>query len=1138
MRKLYLLLFALIALALPCRALAATVSGTLNQRTAHYIRPLEKITVTLESEDGKTVQDATDSEGNYRFTGVSQGRYRIKVKLPSDHVPALMDADNKLLPGQSSSAQTDWFEVSGNTTVSLASTRSTVFIRLIAFVDENANGGRMSSEELLKDVQVSLYPAGHPEMEIASGVTDRKGDCTFNSLSPGSYQVKVVLPDNYSVGPMGSKINMYYNCIQPSDSQEAWSDVVTVTTGSLGMGIGAVATGSAKGLVWYDADHNTSKDASEGGLEGVTVTLTALDSGLTRTAVTDRNGAYSFIKLQPGQYTVQVKAPQGYMFTAKGGDSWLTSDDSDTDQGTVTVVAEQTLTIPTVGLMDATSLMIAFYQDQNANGTQDSGEAGFAAARVSVVSNGAAVAEMRPDANGVATIPIIRAGDVQITATLETSDIFSASGTDNDFALTLAGSQSLIALTLKPGETTVLRAAVTQAAQMAGLLFMDHNDNGIMDGEDTPAPGHTVQAVDWNGQIVAETVTDSLGGYLFERLLPIPHTVRFLLNDPYIASPYAEAANKTTNSVTHQTAEYGETELIHLTPGSFTGEINGALFQAGTLSGRILLTDDRPAGMSGGLDGVIVTLTTLDGEPVSDYTQAVSETDGTYYLKGILPGEYQLNYQLPADSLFVETDALSVNSVPFTSAMGSDIQMADIYAVRTATIEGQVLCDGEPADAVITAVNQDTGYTLSFPAESASGGHFALRLLRPGTWHVTVTLEEGFSFAEDTALVPPIAWHISSQDYTFAMGDALTGQNVLVTRPATMTGRIFLDEDLSGTFGDQEKPFAGAAIALINRNGETVAELTTDDDGRFASPKLIPGVYQVALTLDEDTILPDGFQLSETQWAQEVETVSGRNTEAAVPVMQFASVGGKLWSLDGSLDFVGGIEVALYRADDPATPIAVTKTDKNGAYRFVRLYPGTYTLSAVLPDGHGYARRSDTDETHVSLVLSNDEDTMSDALQLRMGTIITNADFGFGAKGSIGDLAWLDENGNGMQDIGERGIPGIKLQLWQDDELLAETETDIYGHYMFENIYPGRYTLRVTMHPELKATVHQTTFPLIGSVLPEEDGLTVDATEIIVPSGTRNLAVDVGFVLRKAGLYPAVMDTIPTTDWSFGGKRR
>ena len=216
----------------------------------------------------------------------------------------------------------------------------------------------------------------------------------------------------------------------------------------------------------------------------------------------------------------------------------------------------------------------------------------------------------------------------------------------------------------------------------------------------------------------------------------------------------------------------------------------------------------------------------------------------------------------------------------------------------------------------------------------------------------------------------------------------------------------------------------------------------------------------------------------------------------------------------------------------------MAQTDSQGEYRFARLYPGEYRLSVQLPEGHGFARRADTSETRVSLILSNDGTDMSDVIRLSMGVNISNADFGFGAKGAIGDFAWLDTNGNGMQDIGEPGMPGIKLQLWQDGELLAEAETDIYGHYMLEDIYPGHYTLRVTMHPELAATAHQTEFPLIGSVMPESDELTVDAEDVIVPSGTRNLAVDLGFILRDPAVRPAVMDSIPTMDWSFGGKKR
>ena len=1134
MRKSFLLLILLALLALPCIASAATVSGTLTQISYNSTKQLEKITIILESKNGISEEAVTDKNGYYRFTNVSQGEYRISARLPSDHVPAFKNENNWFLPGQRNHAVTDWFSVNGNTTVNLASTRADVYVKFTAFVDENANGGRMNSEPLLKNVEISLHPADYPEITVASGLTDRKGELKLDHLSPGTYIVRVVFPDNYSAGPLGSKISQYYNCINPSDSQEAWSDSFTLPTGSLGIGIGAVVTGSAQGNIWFDENNDGRKNAGESGFKDAVITLVAEDSGLTRTVKTDKNGNYVFSRLQPGNYSFRVTAPDGYMFTSKGGDSWLSEDYSNTDQGTVTIEAENSLTIPDVGLMKSTGLKVVFYRDDNANGAMDDGEGTYCDSEIIAIRNSKTIFQVSTDENGMAYIPIIRSGVLQIVAKLKDGDIFSPGGLNNDFALPLAGNQSAIEITLEPAKITELYAAVTLPAQLGGMVFMDSDNDGMYSSQEQPAAGFTVQAIDWNGQLASTATTDAGGLYHFDSLLPIPHTIRFLLNDPYIASPYSESGN----SIVNQNSDYGETAILHLYPGSFTGNINAGLFKAGTISGRILLTDDRPTGMNPGLEDVTVTLINPDGSLVSDYTTVKSETDGSYYLKGILPGEYCLRYTLPEDALFEETDELSVNSVSFNTVMGSDILMSDVFAVRTTTIEGQVLCEGEPANAIITAVNAENGYTVSFPAESSSAGHFALHLLRPGTWTVTIMLEDGFSFAEDTDLVPAIAESISSKEYSFAMGDTLDNQKVLVTRPATLRGRVFLDENLSDSWNENEKLLTGHSIRLINREGITVTELYTDENGYFDSPKLIPGRYQVALPLNEDCILVKGYQSSAEIWSQDVEAIGGKSNYTEIPVLQFASISGKLWSLDESLDFVGGLEVRLFNADEPAVPVAVTKTNKLGDYHFARLYPGNYCLNVLLPEGHGFARKADVSESRSSLILSNDETSMSNVICLQMGVSITDADFGFGAKGSIGDLAWLDLNGNGMQDIGEPGIPGIKIQLIQDDEILAETETDLYGHYMFEGIYPGHYTLRVYMHPELMSTTHQTVFPLIGSVLPESDDTIVDADDVIVPSGTRNLAVDIGFMLREEGKYPAVMDTIPTVDWSFGGKKR
>ncbi|MEN3943514.1 putative Ig domain-containing protein [Prosthecobacter sp. SYSU 5D2] len=71
---------------------------------------------------------------------------------------------------------------------------------------------------------------------------------------------------------------------------------------------------------------------------------------------------------------------------------------------------------------------------------------------------------------------------------------------------------------------------------------------------------------------------------------------------------------------------------------------------------------------------------------------------------------------------------------------------------------------------------------------------------------------------------------------------------------------------------------------------------------------------------------------------------------------------------------------------------------------------------------------------------------------------------------SIGSLVWNDANANGQFDPGERGIPGVRVELWHDadDNLnngaevrLGWTYTDQRGAYYFSGQAPGRYQVKI-----------------------------------------------------------------------------
>ena len=370
---------------------------------------------------------------------------------------------------------------------------------------------------------------------------------------------------------------------------------------------------------------------------------------------------------------------------------------------------------------------------------------------------------------------------------------------------------------------------------------------------------------------------------------------------------------------------------------------------------------------------------------------------------------------------------------------------------------------------------------------------------------------------------------------TFGAGDHQENRNIATSYTASLTGKLFMDQGNDNHLDAQDAGAPQIPVTLKAVRSALSYTLLTDENGAFTLPALAPGDYQLLISLPGDCIPADGNTavLTDGFWTSDVHIDSGSQLDLTYAVLRYARAAGHVWSMDGSLTGVSGRTVTLYQDDEI---LSTATTDENGAFEFLQLKPGRYSFTCDLPEGnYRFARSVDTAE-RPSLITGdqsvvNDKLGYSDEIEIPMGQDVNTCDFGIGALGKLGDTAWLDENGNGMQDEGELPVPGIEIALYQYGELINEATTDQYGHYLFTDLYPGVYTVRVTMHKELKATVHQTDFPLVASVLPESDELTVEAEGIVVPSNSRNLSCDFGFVLRKAGQYPEAMSTTLPTSW-------
>ncbi|MGL6075694.1 MAG: SdrD B-like domain-containing protein [Fimbriiglobus sp.] len=188
------------------------------------------------------------------------------------------------------------------------------------------------------------------------------------------------------------------------------------------------------------------------------------------------------------------------------------------------------------------------------------------------------------------------------------------------------------------------------------------------------------------------------------------------------------------------------------------------------------------------------------------------------------------------------------------------------------------------------------------------------------------------------------------------------------------------------------------------------------------------------------------------------------------------------------------LEVVLYR---DGVPLATTTTDLDGNYYFTSLAdPGVprrlagKTYGVDINPNTAYEIRIPQNQPQL-LALSltttnanlNTRDTIdSDAIAVggdavislttgRPGQNVHTYDAGFVYQLSIGDHVWNDENNDGIRQASELPIGGVLVELLdQADNVISSRSTNPDGGYIFSNLNPGQYRVRIplTNNPRLQ----------------------------------------------------------------------
>lgn len=296
---------------------------------------------------------------------------------------------------------------------------------------------------------------------------------------------------------------------------------------------------------------------------------------------------------------------------------------------------------------------------------------------------------------------------------------------------------------------------------------------------------------------------------------------------------------------------------------------------------------------------------------------------------------------------------------------------------------------------------------------------------------------------------------------------------------------VWHDMDQDGIQDPGEPGVPGVTVKLFFCNGNPVGELITDANGEYFFEHLEMAQYYV------EFILPDGWAFSPKNQGGDIEKDSDadpstgrtictelthyetdRTWDAGLYIpCDPASLGDTIWldSNQNGLQDPGetgieGVTVNLLNSTDHI--IASTTTITNGFYHFSNLEEGQYRIEVIPPNGYTITSQDiGTDDTIDSDI--NPADGKSAFTQLDCGEDDLTIDGGLYIPcppASIGDYIWHDVNQDGIQDTEESGMQGVTIQLLNStDDIIASTVSDQNGHYQFNQLEPGLYSIQVIL---------------------------------------------------------------------------
>ncbi|SFG85203.1 SdrD B-like domain-containing protein [Sporolactobacillus nakayamae] len=418
---------------------------------------------------------------------------------------------------------------------------------------------------------------------------------------------------------------------------------------------------------------------------------------------------------------------------------------------------------------------------------------------------------------------------------------------------------------------------------------------------------------------------------------------------------------------------------------------------------------------------------------------------------------------------------------------------------------------------------------------------------------------------------------------------------------------VWFDKNRDGIQESNEEGIPGIVLSIkrsdnkdiIMPDGSQPTEQTTDSTGHYEFSNLpaLPDGQHYIVSIDNDaqstknalngkvpTLKEQGNDTSKDSSTNSAESKDLKNDGDSDQTLDFGfkvpsvSVGDYVWldknrdgiqnSEDGDNSGINGVKLNLIVVDKDGKTVDSSVKNINGetvGSQITSTHDGkagyyNFTDLPLLPDGEFYQVSIDKNDDGTLTALDNlvptepqktatdkdSSDWTANAVTLNEdGESDPTLDFGFVEKSvSVGDYVWKDINRDGIQQDGEKGINGVRLNVSvvdADGQVIKSTVTDVFGnevliqttkknettgkdgYYLFPDLpaLPSDQRYQVTIDQDQSALALTNLIPTLagqGDNNENDSSTWTETAKALTENGDEDQSLDFGFVEKSVSV--------------------